>query len=512
MVAYVYCRVSTMEQALHGHSLDSQATACLQYCERHAFVLGSATNAGRAGVIVDGGKSAYKKSLVERPGGALLLTSIRPGDVIVVTSLSRLWRRVADMAVTVEQWVSQGVSVHFVDYPSLTTTTANGKAMLYVFAAMAQMKSELTSARVKEARRAAGSVAKAKVEKRAEAQPRPVVQLSKDVRDVLVKVATDRLTNRSQASGRTLAYVRVSTDDQSVEQQKHCIQAAAPDAEWFVDEGVSAFKVSLPNRPAGGELLRSIRPGDTIAVWRPDRMFRSIKDMAVQVDKIHKAGAFVHIIESNIRSDDPFGRMILAMLSILAEIESQECSRATKHAMITALATSEKARAARLPAMLREGQKTSKHVHLPGLTKEDRYNLWAQFYLTRVNYGSAKMAARVLSNTMLANRGLPYITGQAGEPVASYLGKLYRMQAEEFSERRQKVVAALQTAKPSALVLYPINPMTLSRAAKRQAEFFHAMRAIPGRYAEKQAQTSVAAAGCDPAALARLLELLDFGN
>ncbi len=512
MSTYIYCRVSTIEQALNGHSLDSQATTCLEYCQRNGLVLGVETNSDRPGVFVDGGKSAYKLPLVQRPGSSAMLKVLKPGDTVVVTSLSRLWRRVVDMATTVERWVEYGISVHFTDYPCLTTTTANGKAMLYIFAAMAQMKSELTSARVKEARLAAKSTAKAKVET-VEAKPLPEVKtLSRDIKDVLVSMAKASMNTAVQASGRVLAYVRVSTDDQSVEQQKVCITRRMPVNHWYVDEGVSAFKISLHKRPAGAQMLNDLQPGDTVVIWRPDRMFRSIKDMSIQVDRIHKAGAFLHIVESNIRSDDPFGRMMLAMLSILAEIESQECSRATKHAMLAALATNERARAARLPAMLRVDQTTRHHTHISGITKDERYNLWAQMYLTKKRYGSAKVAARVISNTFLDRVGLPCITGEQGETVSSYIGKLEVRQAAEFSERRQKILEDL-TKKPSdSLVLYPINPMSLSRGLRRQAAFFTAMKALPGRYASKAATAAMLHTAVNSEAFKRILALLDLDD
>ena len=62
-----------------------------------------------------------------------------------------MFRNVKDMVNVVELWISQGVNVRFVDYPALNTHTASGKALLQIFAVMAQLRSELASARVREA-------------------------------------------------------------------------------------------------------------------------------------------------------------------------------------------------------------------------------------------------------------------------------------------------------------------------------------------------------------------------
>ena len=505
MSTYIYARVSTFDQYVNGNSIDAQCEMCLKHSVNHGMEMGTDSNCDLPGVFLDGGKSAYTKKLAERPGGLRLLTVLQPGDVVIATATHRLFRRMGDMVATMDHWVQNKISVRFTDYPMLNTDTANGKAMLYIFAVIAQMKSELTSSRVKEAR--AMSREKPKVPVRVQPSvPLDTAEhlMTKDVGSIMQEMRREE--TQSQFKGTVRAYIRVSTKEQTVEQQRQCIERMMPDdlrgapTEWYSDEGVSAFKTKMVKRPSGSKLLEDLEPGDIVVTWRPDRMFRSLLDMANTTELIHRKGAFLLTVEGGIRTDSPFGKTMVSLLSLLAEVESQEISRSTKQGFFVAVGVSAKARAVFMPKFLSsmKDHHTQKHFCFNRFfTQEDKFNMHVQLSLTGKHYCSLSSACRVISNKWLRRKGLPSMTGVESESVGSYLAKVREMQQQRFSERREALIRVLRRRKGSDRVVYPINVTSSRRVIPNQDRFLRASRRISGRIKNKQALIAIAIRGSD---------------
>jgi DNA invertase Pin-like site-specific DNA recombinase len=64
------------------------------------------------------------------------------GDVVRVKSIDRLARNTRDLLAIVDELAEKGVGVEFVDTPQLNVTTKEGRAMLTIFAAFAQLERE----------------------------------------------------------------------------------------------------------------------------------------------------------------------------------------------------------------------------------------------------------------------------------------------------------------------------------------------------------------------------------
>lgn len=512
----IYARVSTFDQYITGHSIDAQVETGLTYAKNHDMHLGKETNCGLPGVFVDGGKSAYTKRLAERPGGISLISAVKTGDTVIATATHRMFRRTSDMLVTMERWVQQGISVIFTDYPMLSTNTANGRAMLGIFAIIAQLKSELTSARTKEALQLARDKPKEVV------QPKAPLETSEgllkiNVGEVMQEVVRDREASKFRFTGLIRAYVRVSTKDQTVEQQKVCILRYLPadmrDAQivWYEDEGASAFKTSMTKRKAGARLLADLQEGDILVAWRPDRVFRSLLDMAKTTELIHSKGAFLLTVEGGIRTDTPFGRTMVSLLSMLAEVESQEISRSTKHGCMVALAQNPQARAVRMPKFLRgmKDHATQKHFAFNQMfSPEDRMNMYIQLTLTGKNYRNRQTACRIISNKWLRRRGLPPVSGEVSETMRSYLNKVKKLQKVEFTERRDKLIRVLNKYPKDTEVMYPINITTIGWVGPRQDEFLRVARKLTGRIKDKQALIAIAGQCVSPDHAVDLLKRL----
>lgn len=109
-------------------------------------------------------ETASGKNLRDRSKLSLLLEIVQPGDTIRVKSIDRLARSTSDMLAIVDSMVDKGVAIEFIDTPQLSVSTKEGRAMLTIFAAFAQLERETIRERQAEgiaAAKAAGRYVKA---------------------------------------------------------------------------------------------------------------------------------------------------------------------------------------------------------------------------------------------------------------------------------------------------------------------------------------------------------------
>lgn len=129
------------------------------------------------------------------------------------------------------------------------------------------------------------------------------------------------------------AYGRVSTDEQTAENQLIEITKAgyAIDARyWFTDEGVSG-KVPAMERPQFTKMLDKIREGELLVVSKIDRLGRDAVDVLQTVSRLQDMGVKVIVLQlGNIDLTSPAGKMMLTMLSAVAEMERSLIVERTK--------------------------------------------------------------------------------------------------------------------------------------------------------------------------------------
>nr|WP_154922003.1 recombinase family protein [Microbacterium testaceum] len=123
----------------------------------------------------------------------------------------------------------------------------------------------------------------------------------------------------STSTGTRLGYVRVSAGKQD-EQSQHLKldEAHVLKRNRYVDHGVSGAKVSRPGLDA---LLADVQPGDTIVVFKLDRIGRSTAHVAQLIADLTARGVFIESISDGLNSSTPTGRAMLQMLAIFAEME-----------------------------------------------------------------------------------------------------------------------------------------------------------------------------------------------
>lgn len=129
--------------------------------------------------------------------------------------------------------------------------------------------------------------------------------------------------------GELIGYARVSTADQSLSLQTTALRKAG----CFHIHEEPATSGAKKNRPVLDMAIKDLRPGDTLVVWRLDRLSRSIRDLYERLAQIEAAGAGFKSLTEAFDFTTATGRLILGMLAIMAEFERQLTIERTKTGM-----------------------------------------------------------------------------------------------------------------------------------------------------------------------------------
>jgi DNA invertase Pin-like site-specific DNA recombinase len=121
-------------------------------------------------------------------------------------------------------------------------------------------------------------------------------------------------------NGIVFGYARVSTDDQTCENQRLTIEAKYSKPRWYQDEAVSGSIPAL-QRPALADVLKLAKEGDTVVVVAIDRLGRNTLDVLDTVETLRKKGVSVVSLRENFDLSTPFGGFMLTLLAGLATLE-----------------------------------------------------------------------------------------------------------------------------------------------------------------------------------------------
>lgn len=138
---FLYARVSTEEQAIHGLSIEAQETALKAWASAGGYKV--------IGTYVDAGISA-RKPASKRPALQRLLDDVRAGkgDMVVFTKLDRWFRNLAEY-----YKVQEILEKYHVDWKTIhedyDTTTASGRLKVNIMLSVAQDEADRTSERIK---------------------------------------------------------------------------------------------------------------------------------------------------------------------------------------------------------------------------------------------------------------------------------------------------------------------------------------------------------------------------
>ncbi len=121
---------------------------------------------------------------------------------------------------------------------------------------------------------------------------------------------------------RLLGYTRVSTTNQDPQLQIDSLLSIGVQKRDIFADVMSGSKAAT-SRPGMQRLLEYAEPGDTVVVWRVDRLGRSLIDVLNTVNGLRDAGINVRSISDGIDPATSTGRLMLNMLATLAEYERE---------------------------------------------------------------------------------------------------------------------------------------------------------------------------------------------
>jgi DNA invertase Pin-like site-specific DNA recombinase len=148
----------------------------------------------------------------------------------------------------------------------------------------------------------------------------------------------------SRKPRKVAVYVRVSTHDQTTENQRRELAEVAERAGWdvvavFSDEGISGAK-GRDKRPGFDALMKAVtrREVDMVAAWSVDRLGRSMQHLVETLSAIRAAGADLYLHKQALDTTTPSGRAMFGMLSVFAEFEREMIVERVRAGMATAKA------------------------------------------------------------------------------------------------------------------------------------------------------------------------------
>lgn len=117
--------------------------------------------------------------------------------------------------------------------------------------------------------------------------------------------------------GMLIGYARVSTVDQNLDLQRDALQRAGC-GQIYEDKASGRAKV---NRPELGAVLRALRAGDTLVVWRLDRLARSLVDLVQIINELGEKGIGFRSLTEQIDTSSVQGRLFLGVFAAMAQYQ-----------------------------------------------------------------------------------------------------------------------------------------------------------------------------------------------
>jgi DNA invertase Pin-like site-specific DNA recombinase len=123
-------------------------------------------------------------------------------------------------------------------------------------------------------------------------------------------------SEEGRRTGKKYGYARVSTNKQDPELQLEPLRQAGCD-EIFIDVMSGKFA----NRPELDKLLAKLQPGDTLVIWKLDRLGRTVQHLVILINELRARGIHFRSITDAIDTSTNSGRMVFHIFAAIAEFE-----------------------------------------------------------------------------------------------------------------------------------------------------------------------------------------------
>ncbi len=123
---------------------------------------------------------------------------------------------------------------------------------------------------------------------------------------------------KTHSRGFLIGYARVSTQDQNLELQTEALRKAG--CKRIFEDRVSGTRAE---RPGLTQARESLRAGDTLVVWKLDRLGRSVKHLVGLVGELQQGEAHFRSLTDSIDTGTASGRFFFHVMASLAEMERE---------------------------------------------------------------------------------------------------------------------------------------------------------------------------------------------
>jgi DNA invertase Pin-like site-specific DNA recombinase len=193
---------------------------------------------------------------------------------------------------------------------------------------------------------------------------------------------------------RLLGYTRVSTTSQDAQLQLDALVKDGVQKRDVFADVTSGSRVAI-ERPGMKKLLEYAEDGDTIVVWRIDRLGRSMLDVLSTVKLLRERGVQIRSISDGIDPATTSGRLMLGMLASLAEYERELIVERVNAGIAVARDNGTRfGRPLSDPAVIADKLQSATEARARGRTAEDAARLvgWSRATLYRHQTNAARRA------------------------------------------------------------------------------------------------------------------------
>jgi DNA invertase Pin-like site-specific DNA recombinase len=124
-----------------------------------------------------------------------------------------------------------------------------------------------------------------------------------------------------------VGYARVSTEEQNLDMQLAALEKAGVRPDNIHTEKTSGAALRRPGRDIA---VKMCRPGDTLVVWKFDRISRSVLDLLLFIEKLEKDGISIWSIQDGFDTKSPIGRAMVTLSGVFAQLERDLTAERTK--------------------------------------------------------------------------------------------------------------------------------------------------------------------------------------
>ena len=145
--------------------------------------------------------------------------------------------------------------------------------------------------------------------------------------------APGRVCGQGEVPPVLIGYARVSTDDQNLDLQLDALRAVG--CERVYEDRKSGADAERPGLTTALDMART---GDTVVVWRLDRLGRSLKDLIRLVELLEGKGVGLRSLQEALDTASSGGRLVFHIFGALAEFERNLVRERTKAGLVAARA------------------------------------------------------------------------------------------------------------------------------------------------------------------------------